>query len=477
MILNKRIPPDFYKLFHTKNREAYMQFLAAIYEENNEVYASLGLTVEECRAIIENTLMKLNIVWEIEEAEEKAEEAENDNLQFPVDSPSGILNRLIRWGWLKSDYDEKLNTNIISFPVYSQLYTELFQKLYKEEDSRERESILSIYSALFTYASDSEKNNDILKSALQTSRGLGQLLSNMQDGMRAYFDELSGRKDFLGIQEVLVEEINNSDSKKYAILTTTDSFYRYKEAVKELIAKILNANDRKKEKLLRELENCSEDAVARRKNQYRLQYCEDASRLVYQIEREFDMIERKYNKLIEQKTIFAKRALARIHYILREGQGDGDGMEKLVQLLNCSSKKDEILEELGGKIPMTASFKNMTDDSFSGRKERRNVEFIPMGTVEKEGEIPPEITDFVPKPLYTKGQLQRFREKNMEGNRFVATETTVQSVEDLEKLLFLWQEETENHTTEETVSADGEIWGKNGFTYSKLVIEEKAKEE
>ena len=130
MILNKRIPPDFYKLFHTKNREAYMQFLAAIYEENNEVYASLGLPVEECRAIIETTLMKLNIVWEIEEAEEKAEEAENDNLQFPVDSPSGILNRLIRWGWLKSDYDEKLNTNIISFPVYSQLYTELFQKIF-----------------------------------------------------------------------------------------------------------------------------------------------------------------------------------------------------------------------------------------------------------------------------------------------------------------------------------------------------------
>lgn len=36
-----------------------------------------------------------------------------------------------------------------------------------------------------------------------------------------------------------------------------------------------------------------------------------------QLEREFDMIERKYNKLIEQKTVFAKRALARIHYICR----------------------------------------------------------------------------------------------------------------------------------------------------------------
>ena len=41
MILKKKIPNDFYKLFRTKNREAYMQFVTAIYEENNEVYASL----------------------------------------------------------------------------------------------------------------------------------------------------------------------------------------------------------------------------------------------------------------------------------------------------------------------------------------------------------------------------------------------------------------------------------------------------
>ena len=35
----------------------------------------------------------------------------------------------------------------------------------------------------------------------------------MQDGMRSYFDELSSQKHFIGIQQVLVEEINNSDSK------------------------------------------------------------------------------------------------------------------------------------------------------------------------------------------------------------------------------------------------------------------------
>ena len=298
MILKKKIPADFYKLFRTKNRDAYMQFLVAIYEENNEIYASLGLTVEECRAIIADTIRKARIVWE----QEEFEEGEEADTLFPDDSPSGMLNRLIRWGWLKSDFDEKLNTSVISFPEYSQLYVELFQKLFSEDNSRERESILAIYSALFTYQTDQDKNKDILKHALRTSKRLGQLLSNMQDGMRSYFDELSGKKNFIGIQEVLVEEINNSDSRKYAILTTTDSFYRYKEAVKELISQILNANDRKKEELIRAGVTLEPGSLMQRRNQYSLDYCEDTSQLVYQIEREFDLIEKKYNKMIEQKT-------------------------------------------------------------------------------------------------------------------------------------------------------------------------------
>ena len=141
------------------------------------------------------------------------------------------------WGWLRRDYDETLNSYVVSFPEYSQLFVELFQKLYSENDGKERESVLTVYSHLYTYSLDKEKNNEILKSALHTSRALLQMLANMQEGMRGYFDELSKQRSFRGIQEVLVKEINNSDSKKYAILTTTDSFYRYKEAVKELISR------------------------------------------------------------------------------------------------------------------------------------------------------------------------------------------------------------------------------------------------
>lgn len=179
--------------------------------------------------------------------------------------------------------------------------------------------MLAVYSYLHTYSTDREKNNEILKSALSTSRGLLQMLANMQESMRGYFDELSRQKSFLGIQEVLVKEINNSDSKKYAILTTTDSFYRYKEAVKELIDQNLVENeDRYQEILLRKAEyegqkradmDQAEEVLYELSPQYRrleraLELSKEANDLLYRIEREFDAIERRYNMLIEQKTVF-----------------------------------------------------------------------------------------------------------------------------------------------------------------------------
>lgn len=470
MILKKQIPRDFYKLFRTQNMDCYMMLLVSIYEENSEGYSSFGLTIEECSAIIRETIVKAKIEWKEESEDESGEASE---MGISDASPSGILKRLIDWGWLKSDYDEKLNSYILSFPEYSQLFVELFQKLQNEDDSKERESILSIYSALFTYHSDSEKNNNILKSALRTSKNLGQLLSNMRDGMRAYFDELSGKKNFIGIQEVLVDEINNSDSKKYAILTTTDSFYRYKEAVKELISQILNENEIQKMELTRQQKGYEKDSPLYVRGEHAIARCEEANMLVYQVEREFDLIERKYNKLIEQKSIFAKRALARIHYILQEGADEEDNIMKFIHLLDKSRKNEMILEELLDKISMTTPFRTFCDNSFYHRRESAENEFIPIavGTETKEQEN--EIADFVPKPLYTKKELNAFKKKNMKDGVFITTSDTVRSVEDLEKLLFLWQEMTESSGTECEITTGDELVNNEGFAFSELVIDER----
>ena len=41
MILKDKIPETFYKLFRTKNMDAYMSCLVAIYEENNRFKTSV----------------------------------------------------------------------------------------------------------------------------------------------------------------------------------------------------------------------------------------------------------------------------------------------------------------------------------------------------------------------------------------------------------------------------------------------------
>ena len=478
MILKKKIPRDFYKLFRTQNMEYYMQLLTALYEADQEAYALTQLTDSECRSILAETIARVNLVWWEDETEKTEDEG------FPGLSPSAVLDRFVKWGWLSKDFDEKLNCYIIGFPEYSRLYVELFDRLEKEDDSMERESILSVYSALYTYDSDPEKNNSILKSALRTSKSLGQMLSNMQDSMRLWFDELSKRKDFIGIQEVLVNEINNRESVKYAILTTTDSFYRYKEAVKELIAKILEENENRREKLMAQkrmlaaqtggadaLQETAADGStpALLKLERGIQFCEEAAQLVLLVEREFDLIEKKYNRLIELKTVFARRALARIHYLLQEGAGVEDSTLELIGLLNHGDKKEALLEELRDSMYVTAPFSIVGDASLYNRRPRLENQFVPLALQE---EASSEIADFVPKPLYTGRQLEEFRRRHTKNGVFQVLEDTVQSAEDLEKLLFIWQEATQSRQEEDRILLQEEIHQKDGFSYTGFSIDE-----
>lgn len=469
MILKKKIPRDFYKLFRTQNMEYYMQLLTALYEADQEAYALTQLTDSECRSILAETIARVNMVWWDDETEKTEDEG------FPGLSPSAVLDRFVKWGWLSSDFDEKLNCYIIGFPEYSRLYVELFDRLEKEDDSMERESILSVYSALYTYDSDPEKNNSILKSAVRTSKSLGQMLSNMQDSMRLWFDELSKRKDFIGIQEVLVNEIHNRESVKYAILTTTDSFYRYKEAVKELIAKILEENENRREvliaqkRMLMAAQGSDSTAPALLKLERGIQFCEEAAQLVLLVEREFDLIEKKYNRLIELKTVFARRALARIHYLLQEGAGVEDSTLELIGLLNNSGKKDALLEDFRDSLYVTAPFSIVGDASLYNRRPRLENQFVPLALQE---EASSEIADFVPKPLYTGKQLQEFRRQHTKDGIFQASADTVQSAEDLEKLLFIWQEATQSRQEEDRILLQEEIHQKDGFSYTGFSIDE-----
>ena len=460
-----------------------MQFLVAVYEESSQSYSLLGLTEGECQAIMNEQLARMTLDWSEERFDEEGELLTRSNMAMIS------LRHFEDWGWLRRDYDETLNSYVVSFPEYSQLYVELFRNLYSDEDSKERESVLAVYSHLYTYSSDREKNNDILKSALHTSRSLLQMLANMQEGMRGYFDELSSQRSFLGIQEVLVKEINNSDSQKYAILTTTDSFYRYKEAVKELIEKNLGENETRREgfveklrdiqvQLAREEQEKSEERNVQNKlsiQRYRLEravkLCDEANEMLYRISREFDAIERRYNMLIEQKTVFASRAAARIRYILLEGAVEEDQTIAFVNLLTQSEKRDEILDKLSQKMKLTEPYRVMNEKSLYQRRDRKKEAFVPQAVTEvTEQADSEEMNEYVLKPLYTQKEIREFRKQNEQEGNFIVTKDTVKSMEDLEKLFLVWQDATEVAEGTEEIEVGEELENENGLRFSKLVI-------
>lgn len=459
MNINSRIPKDFYKLFGSKYMEYYQISLMALYEELSQSYSVLGLTEEECQDIINDKISSFTVDWSEEQYEEEGKLITRSNMA------SIFLNNLENWGWLRRDYDETLNSYVVSFPDYSQYFVELFERLFSDNTSMERESLLSVYSHLFTYHSAKEKDNEILKSALQTSKTLLQMLANMQEGIRGYFEELSKQRTFIGIQEVLVNEINNSDSKKYAILTTTDSFYRYKEEVKELIEENLAENEDRKQELILKRPDFEKDTIPWLRNERAIATCEEAMEILLRINREFDGIERRYNRLIDQKKIFAKRAAARIRYILVEGDVEEDRAKALVQLLNVSKQKDEILEQMSKRLGFTSSAHIIKERSFARPRDMVKREFKPLSLGQTE-QATSDIKDFVVRPLYTRGEIQEFRRKNEKDGVFKVSEDTVQSVEDLEKLLFVWQEATEVYDKELAIQIEGEFTTEAGYSYS-----------
>ena len=178
MSLINRIPHGFYKLFTSKYTEYYMTFLVAIYDAMEQSYSVLGLTEKECRAVMNERIASAAILCDAENYDEDGVFLTRSNMA------SVCLKHFEDWGWLKQDYDETLNSYVVTFPEYSQMYVELFARLLDESDSQERESVLAIYSYLYTYSVDAEKNNEILKSALNASKRLVRMLVNMQDGMR-----------------------------------------------------------------------------------------------------------------------------------------------------------------------------------------------------------------------------------------------------------------------------------------------------
>ena len=124
MSLMERIPKDFYKLFSSKYTDYYMLFLTAIYEEMSLSYSVLGLTEKECRAVMNEKIAAAALLWDEENYDEEGEFLTRSNMA------SVCLKHFQEWGWLKQDYDEALNSYVVTFPADACKYAGRYERVF-----------------------------------------------------------------------------------------------------------------------------------------------------------------------------------------------------------------------------------------------------------------------------------------------------------------------------------------------------------
>ncbi len=122
------IPPSFWSLFRSLNRDTYIEALLAISDEYQ--YNNYFLTKEACIQVLTDMCASQSLRMEREETETDEEAGET--------LPRRILNWLIRAGWLRrvEDY-ASMATNIV-IPDYASVLIEAFEKLaYEQQEDTE----------------------------------------------------------------------------------------------------------------------------------------------------------------------------------------------------------------------------------------------------------------------------------------------------------------------------------------------------
>ena len=112
----------------------------------------------------------------------------------------------------------------------------------------------------------------------------------------------------------------------------------------------------------------------------------------------------------------------------------------------------------------------MSEQSFYKRRKQGEPEYM---EVEIASEESAEMDDFVPEPMYTKSEIRAFKQENTRDGRFEITPEKIRSVEDLEKLLFLWQEETGSSQSTSRIELGEEMDAADGMRFTRISIEEE----
>lgn len=482
------IPSSFWGLFRSVNRDIYIEALLVISEEYQ--YNNYFLSRETCVQLLSDMYSEHRFRMEREdlETDEEAQEA----------IPRRILNWLIRAGWLRKVEDYSTMATNIVIPDYAAVLVEAFELLVHAPEEDTEIYIQNVYATLFSFRNDPRMNISMLKTALINTKKLNKALQDMLHNMDQFFDRLLEKNTYGELlREHLEGYVGEVVEKKYHILKTSDNFYIYKMDIKNCL-KEMREDDEWQERV-RAKQRASQtaagsvaaggssanDTAAGRNSQtladlYARRQEDDVLDLLDQIERGFDMIERRITNMDREHSKYVRATVSRLNYLLSE-ENDRHGL--LIQLLNRlgESEDESVLE---ARLSMTAGRMNLSaseilhENPLFHRRKRKNF-LNDLEPEEENAELSMEEILRLNKlqHRFTRKQVEEFVEMHMEDGCLDTGSLVLSSEEDFEKLILAYDLSMRRNSRFEVVEAGYQLEdGK--YTYPAMMfIERKGKKD
>lgn len=440
MKLRYDIPPSFWGLFRSVNRDIYMEALLTISDEYQ--YNNYFLSREACVQILSEMCAARRYAFEQEENETEEERQEA--------LPGRILNWLIKTKWLRKIEDYTTMTTNIVIPDYAAVMIDAFEQLAYQPLEDTEIYIQNVYATLFSFKNDSKLNLAMLKTALVNTKKLNKALQDMLHNMDKFFERLLDQKSYDDLlKEHLEGYVEEVVKRKYHILKTSDNFYIYKTDIKRCLKEMREDEDwlekiRKKQQAekLR-----SESAFSLKKEDeeelpfLRRNREEDVLDLIDQIERGFDDIEHRISNMDKEHSKYIRATVSRLNYLLSD-ETERHGM--LVMLLNRLGAEEDIakqaekIRQVGEKMNLSA-LEILNENPLY--KRRRKKKFEEELAEDEEGmELSKDDILRLNKirHRFTRQQIEEFIEERMEGGILETEHMQLSGDEDFEKLILAY---------------------------------------
>ena len=450
-----KLPQQFWSVFASRNRYIYMEALQAVYDEY--IYNDYFLTKETCIQLIAEC-------FEDRIVDISADEEENDT-DAAEPMAAKILNRLIRYFWLKKVEDySSFRTNIV-IPDYASVFIETFRKVNQPDSEEQDLYIQNIYTNLYSFYYDTKAGMELLKTARINTTRLNRSLQDLLHNMDRFFGALLEKEHY---EDLLLEHLNGYVetvvNKKYHLLKTSDNFYLYRNDIRKLL-RVLNEDENRlallKQKLLNE---------GRKGPEIEHEFTD----VLYEIERGMGMMESRISHIDSEHSKYIKATVSRLEYLLSRDDSLKGNVTALLNLLS-KDRNQKLYPSVAAAVRLHDPTIITRASLYTKRGKRRQFEdtVVPETDMEKELSREEILQVNHNKNRYSKLQIEEFIFNRMKQGSFRTRDHEIRSEEEFELLVLAYDYSIRRNSPFYVTLAGKDNLHYAGYTYPDIIFEIK----